>query len=155
MRHGSLTCGKAVAFVSTWSIFRCTRSSPPLIIMTDWSPHIYQSLLPSTKSQRYQVPVSGYSWHNGSGCWPMAKLWCTGEFCAYHCDRSIAACSPIWYGNTNKLGYVEYLGQNTSHAVTHLWQSRSFCYQIIEILPHGWFTFQGVGIGDMARVVLA
>jgi len=84
-----------------------------------------------------------------------SKFRCTRESWAYHRDKSSTAYSPIPFGNQNRLGDIEYLCQNMRHGLTYSWQSRSFCWHMIEVLAHLWSASQRVRIWDMARVFLA
>ena len=84
-----------------------------------------------------------------------SKFRCTGESWAYLCDRSITAYSPIPFGNQNRLGENEYLCQRMRYRITYLWQSRRFCWHIIEVQVHLWSASQRVGSWDTARVFLA
>jgi len=127
MRHGSLICGKAGAFVPIWSKFRCTRTStlghqmlwlcheypdtgtqycldclhakcdtqicsdrsvitiraqdsPVYRRIHGISPWLIQHCLFANliyqlkQTRRYWVPVSGYSCHRCSICWPMIEV---------------------------------------------------------------------------------
>jgi len=84
-----------------------------------------------------------------------SKFRCTGESWAYLRDRSSTAFLPIPFGNQNRLGDIEYLCQNLSHRLTYLWQSRSICWHIIEVLAHLWSASQRVCSWDTARVFMA
>jgi len=88
-----------------------------------------------------------------AGVW--SKFQCTGDFWAYHCDRSITAYSSIRFGNPNRLRDIEYLCQNMRHWLTYLWQSRSFCRHFIEVLAHLWSASQRVRCWDTDGVFLA
>jgi len=83
------------------------------------------------------------------------KFRCTGKSWAYLLDRSSTAYSPIPFGNYNRLGDIEYLCQNMKHRFTYLWQIRSFCWHIIDVLAHHWSASQRVGSWDTARGFLA
>ena len=67
---------------------------------------------------------------------PWLEFRCTGECWAYLRDRSSTAYLPIPFCNQNRLGDIEYLCQNLTHRLTYSWQSRSFCWHIIEVLAH-------------------
>jgi len=84
-----------------------------------------------------------------------SKFRCTGESWAYLHDRSRTAYLPIPFGNPNRLGDIEYLCQNMRHRLTYLWQIRSFCWHIIEVLALLWSASQRVGSWDTAQVFLA
>jgi len=64
-----------------------------------------------------------------AGLW--AKYWCTRESWAYCYDRSSTAYLLIPFGSIDSLGNIEYLCLNMWHGLICLWQSRSFCMQIM------------------------
>jgi len=55
-------------------ILQCTGESWAHIVMTDQSLHICLSHLAWRQSKQYWVPVSEYSWHSSSICWPKVEV---------------------------------------------------------------------------------
>jgi len=123
--------------------------------MTDRSLHISLWHLASRQSRRYWVPVSGYSWQSLGCCWPMVQVLVHWRILGISLYRSITAYSPIPFGNSNRLGDIEYLCENLRHWLTYLWQSHSFCWHMTEVLAHLWSASQSVGCWDMARMFVA
>jgi hypothetical protein len=80
---------------------------------------------------------------------------CTRESWGYIHNRSSTAYVPIPVSNQNRLGDIENLCQKLRHGLTYSWQSRSFCWHIIEILEYLWSASQRVGSWDTAWGLLA
>jgi len=110
--------------------------NPGHIFVTDPALHLRQSHLASDSLSdiQYLCPEIRGRAAGFAGLWLMFR--CTGESRAYLHDRSSTAYSPIPFGNQNRLGDIEYLCQNVRHGLTYSWQSRSFCWHIIEVLAH-------------------